>query len=187
MIQKRKERKNGRKWVSRVLFFMLFVVAVVICYFVYEVYFKEKDSGITDDSGVIQTTEEFNDSGDSVGSEDDNVEVPEKDKVIQYEGEDPNLSEELSGSVTYAGVLNNRITIRVNIDQYLSEGSCALSLLSNDTVIYSESANIINSASTATCEGFDIPVSNVRAGDYEIIIIISSYGKSGVIKGRVEV
>ena len=83
--------------------------------------------------------------------------------------------------------MNDKITIRVNIDQYLSEGNCTLSLISDETVVYNENVKIINSASTATCEGFDIPVSNMDEGNYNIVIKLSSGDKIGSIKGEIRI
>ena len=106
-------------------------------------------------------------------------------KVEQYEGEDPNTQNDLSGVVTYAAVSNGILAIRANIDQYLEEGKCELILKRNDATIYSSIANIINSASTATCEGFDVPVEGLGGGKVDIIINLSAGERSGSIRGEV--
>lgn len=180
-------RRNRRgKWISWVLLIFL-IVASVICYFVWDSYLNNKAK---DDTRVEQKFVEIkNDSEEkSNTAEEVSVNNEERDdkKVIQYEGLDPNTSDYLSGSVTYAGVLNDKIVIRVNIDQYLSNGDCVLKILSNGNEIYSEKTNIINSASTATCEGFDIPFSNIGTGNYEIEIKMFSDDKSGIIRSRID-
>ena len=182
-----KRHRRSRKWTSWLILPVFLIAAGVVCYLVWDNYFNNKPNEQEEQEQVI--AEEKKEKDERLSNnvvEENNSEVDNK-KVIQYEGEDPNLSEELSGSVTYAGVLNNRITIRVNIDQYLSDGSCALNLISNGNTVYSESAKVVNSASTATCEGFDVPVSNVGTGAYGIEIEISSGEKSGIIKGEVEI
>ena len=110
----------------------------------------------------------------------------EKEEVVQYEGENPNSATDLTGVVTYAGLVGDKLTIRVNINQYLSGGSCALRLLYEDDInVYSETVNIVNSASTSTCEGFDVPRTGLAGGKYSIIINLASDGKTGVINGEV--
>lgn len=183
-----RRRRRSRKWISWLVFLVLLISAGVVCYLVWDNYFNDgKTEGQENQEQVDdeQSKEDDNKRIDNNTAEGDDK-VDDK-KVIQYEGDDPNLSEELSGSVTYAGVLDDRIIVRVNIDQYLSEGDCELSLLSDGDVVYNESVNITNSASTATCEGFDVPVSSVGTGNYEIVIKMSSGEKSGVIKGEVGV
>jgi len=109
----------------------------------------------------------------------------EKKKVVQYEGDDPNKSDELAGVITYAGVNNGVLMIRVSIDQYLTSGTCNLTLNRNGTTIYNSDANILGDVSTATCEGFDIPVAELGSGDVDININLSADGKSGAIRGEV--
>lgn len=113
--------------------------------------------------------------------------MAEQKKVKQYEGEDPNKAEELSGAVTYAGVNNGVLMIGMNIDQYLSEGNCALSLVRNNSVIYSAEAKIMAEVSTSTCDGFNVPVDNLGNGFTEIIIKLNSGGKTGTIHGEVNI
>ncbi len=182
-----KKRRRSKKWISWLIILILLIAASIVCYLVWDNYFNNKPNEQEEQEQTIseEKKKEKEEVIDNI-TEENNDEVDDK-KVIQYEGDDPNLSEELSGSVTYAGVLNDKIAIRVNIDQYLSDGICVLNLMSNGDTVYDESANIVNSASTATCEGFDVPVSNVGTGAYGIEIRITSGEKSGIIKGEVEI
>ena len=173
------KRKNSKKWIFWVLMLVLFVAAAVVCYLVWNNYFRDKkEDKPTEEQSLVEEHEEKK-------AEEKEEETIEKKKVVQYEGEDPNTQEELTGVVTYAGVNGDNLMIRVNIDQYLESGSCELSLMQNG-VAYSDVANIVGSAATATCEGFNVPVSGL-GGDYEIVIKISSGDKTGTINGKVEV
>jgi len=135
------------------------------------------ESGQTDIDKVVseKNTEEVKLSSDGT----------EKKKVEQYEGENPNTQNDLSGVVTHAEVSNSNLVIRANIDQYLEEGKCELILKRNDVTIYSSIADIINSASTATCEGFDVPAEGLGGGKVDIIINLSAGERSGSIRGEV--
>lgn len=173
------KRKNSKKWIFWVLMVVLFVAAAVVCYLVWNNYFRDKEEDKpNEEQSLVEKYEEEK-------VEEKEEETVEKKKVVQYEGEDPNIQEELTGVVTYAGVNGDNLMIRVNIDQYLESGSCELSLMQNG-VAYSDVANIVGSAATATCEGFNVSVSGL-GGDYEIVIKISSGDKTGTINGKVEI
>ena len=182
MAQKQKQKKN-KKWALRFLMILLFVAAAV-CYLVWDAYFKTEKST---DEGVleeVEVVEKLVENSDVTGVD---SEVMEKEKVVQYEGEDPNVSEELTGVVTYAGVSGDNLMIRVNIDQYLESGKCVLSLVRDGSEVYTDEAGIATAASTATCEGFNVPVSVLGAGDYYIVIRLSAGDKVGTIRGEVSV
>ena len=176
MAQKRKKQK---KWISWVVLLVLFLVAGAIVYLVWDSYFKDKDDGV--DEPKTEQVEKF-DKNDDVKEEE--VEVVEKQKIEQYEGNDPNNAETISGVMTYVGVSGDKLMIRVNIDQYLNGGNCELSIERNGVVLYSEVASVMGSASTATCEGFDVPISELGNGDVDIVINVQSGDKNGTISGE---
>lgn len=177
-----RRRKRSKKWISWLIILILVIAAGVVVYLVWDNYFND-DKGRSEE----QQTEivDKNADNESEQKETEQVEV-KKEEVVQYEGENPNTAAELTGVVTYAGLVGDKLTIRVNINQYLSGGSCALRLVFEDDVnVYSETVNIVNSASTSTCEGFDVPRTGLAGGKYSIIINLDSDGKTGVINGEV--
>lgn len=180
------KRKRNRSWISWVFIFALLVAACVVCYLVWDNYFNEKQP---DNEGTQEQVIEEEKKTEETETEEKTESVSEEDekKTIQYEGDDPNLKEELSGSVTYAGKIDNKITIRLNIDQYLNNGNCELHLMNNGAEVYGDTTRIIGSASTATCEGFDIPATNIGNGKYDIVINIFSGEKKGTIKGEINI
>ena len=110
-----------------------------------------------------------------------------KEEVVQYDGNNPNEGGQLTGVVTYAGVSGDYLMIRVNIDQYLTSGRCALTLQQTGTEVYNEEVNLVDSASTSTCEGFNVPMSKLGAGKVTILINLYSGNKTGVINGETEI
>ena len=148
-------------------------------YLVWDSYFKDKDDEASEpESEQVEGLDE----GDDV--EEGEVELVEKQKVEQYEGDDPNEAEVLSGVVTYAGVNGSNLMVRVNIDQYLDSGECELSIMRNGAALYSDVASVVGNVSTATCEGFDVPVSELGNGTIDIIINVQSGDKVGTISGE---
>lgn len=178
-----RRRKRSKKWISTVFILILLVAAGVVIYLVWDNYFNDKkeepktDETVVVDDGLKPTESE---------SKPEVQEVEQKEEVVQYDGENPNNGGELTGVVTYAGVSGGKLMIRVNINQYLSGGSCNLRLLSSDgSVAYDDVAGITDSASTSTCEGFDVSTAGLAGGSYEIVIDLISGGKTGTINGEV--
>lgn len=180
-----RRRRRSKKWISWLIILILLFAAVVVVYLVWENYFKDEGNSPSKEPEVIQVEK---DEDEQNSDEAEEVKTEEKEIVKQYEGEDPNSNTELTGVVTYAGVVGNRLSIRVNINQYLSGGICKLRLVfEGDIAAYSDEASIVSSASTSTCEGFDIPLSKLSSGEYDIYIDLDANGKKGVITGEVNI
>lgn len=178
MAQKRKKQK---KWISWLVLTVLFLVASVVVYFVWDGYFRYKN----DEDGKIRTEQiEKVNEGEDGNVQEGIIEIIEKPKVEQYEGDDPNGAEVLSGAVTYARVNGDRLIIRINIDQYLDGGRCDLSVRKDGVVLYSEVANVVGGVSTATCEGFDVPVGSLENGTVSIVVDVQSGDRVGTINGE---
>lgn len=178
-----KRRKRNKKWISWLIILVLLIGAGVVCYMVWDSYFRDKSEPETSEtSDDIEGEEQENNTEIELTSEE-----PEKKKVEQYDGEDPNLADDLSGVVTYAGVNNGVLMIRVNIDQYLDSGKCELTLNRGGATIHSSIASIIGSASTSTCEGFDVAVGELGGGNVEINIKLESNGRVGSIHGEANI
>ena len=105
----------------------------------------------------------------------------------QYDGEDPNTSASLTGSLTTARFSGDKLIVRVNIDQYLSSGTCTLTISSGSNQLV-KTANLIPSAATSTCEGFDVPSSELAnfSRPLSISLSLTSGDKPGILEGQVE-
>ena len=183
-----KNKKKSKKWIFWALLVVLFVLAGVIAYLTGRIFFK-------DQGGILEQPQETPEETEVIKvSEGDEVEIVEEaepavpeDKVKQYEGEDPNNLAELTGVITFAEKNGETLIIRTNIDQYLSGGACELILMRGEEIIDKYSGRIVPNAANATCEGFDVPVSGLGSGNINIIINLSSGGKTGTIKGETKI
>ena len=179
MVQR---RKRNNKWLWGIVFLVLLIVCIIGLVIWNNDSNKDNDKE-KEEVDVVKTEEEKNTEDDFKQADED---IDEK-KVTQYEGDNPNTANELSGAITYAGVQNGTLMIRVNIDQYLDSGSCELNLKNNNVDVYSSTARIVGGASTATCEGFDVPTNVLTGGLFEIVITLNADNKTGLIKGEVNI
>ncbi len=178
-----KRRRRNRKWLKRGLIFALVIAAGVISYLVYDAYFKEPAPAPipeAPETPVVEDAEVDEGYGEVVEEE---AVVEEKEEVVQYEGENPNDNAGLTGVMTFTSVTNGVLRVRVNIDQYATGGTCTLNLIQNGKSIYNMVVPTIDSAATATCEGFDVATEGLPKGATKIVIKITAGGKSGEISG----
>ena len=180
------KRTRNKKWLWWGIGVVLVVAAVVIGVVIWQNNngsSEKKDEVQGDNSSAVEKQETT--EGKQVTEHSSDEEQAEKQKVKQYEGGDPNQAEELSGVVTYAGVNGGNLTIRVSIDQYLTEGTCELTLTRGGATIYNSIASIIGDVSAATCEGFDVPVAELGGGEIGININLKAGERRGTIRGEV--
>lgn len=178
-------RKRSFGWLYWLLVLILLVGAVVIAYLVWDNYFNDNKSN-GDDITIQIDDEDNNKINDEKEENKQKNESVEKKRVEQYDGDDPNKSMELSGVITYAQVVDNKLMIRVNIDQYLDDGDCELIINRDGNTIYTNATKIFSSASTSTCEGFDIATNELGKGKVELEVMLKSGGRNGVINGSVD-
>ncbi len=193
-----KRRRKASKLRKSIIVVVILIVAILVDVLIYVANTKNSNDetmtkvNTTTTTRTTNTTEEQNvneviteeDIGDVEEVVDDDDEY--ESKVKQYEGEDPNREEELSGWITSSVVSNGMLRIRVNIDQYLASGTCTLNLINGGTTVYTGQVAISPSPSTSTCEGFDVSTENLGSGTVDIYITLSSGDKTGTITGEVK-
>lgn len=174
-IKKKKMTKKQRIVVLILMGAILILAASTAAY-----YISTKNNGAPkEDSGAI--SQEKNNGNNEVISSDNSPDnttssssqtssTPEEEKANspQYEGEDPNESASLSGAITYSAVSGDILTIRTNIDQVVS-GTCTATLSSGGRVV-TKASSIMQDPSSSSCEGFDIPVSELGSGTWKVEI-----------------
>ena len=180
-MARRRKKSNIIKNCILILIFLGLIGALL--YPVWKNYMNKKSQ----DSDTTKVETEIPEQQDNnvINTESDvKPEETEKQKIPQYDGEDPNLAAELSGAITFAEVVDGKLMIRMNIDQYLSDGECELTLKRDSSIIYTNTVNIVSNASTSSCEGFDVPTNILGTGKIEIVINLDANNKKGVINGE---
>lgn len=111
------------------------------------------------------------------------------DKPPQYEGEDPNLSNDLSGVITYHDIdpENQVLHSAVTINQYLNEdGQCVFNLKLDGNIVRTASAPATPDITTSVCGPFALPVDGLSAGTYQMEVVITGDGKQGTITEEIQ-
>ena len=181
-----RKRKNWLKYIATAI---LVVVLAIGGFMVWKSFQEDEEEPVENVSTtpVEQTPAKESESEPETKQEDskDKTETEAKKKVEQFDGEDPNENTGLTGVITYAGVSGGNLMVRVNIDQYLANGTCKLKLSATSGVVYEETVDVTDSASTATCKGFNIATTKLPSGKININILVTSGEKTGTIEGEV--
>lgn len=162
---------------------------------------EPKDNSSNTDNTAV-TTKKTEEKEPEKKTEEKSEEKTEKKEEKESEPEDENINGKtpqnldegakdsqggLTGVINYADVVDDTLTIRVSIDQYLETGTCSLELTApavNDT--FGLTDEIAPSAATSSCS-FDIATSLLTGGHYNIKVSVESDGKTGVIEDEVDV
>ena len=174
----------------KLLFWLILICLAGFVFFMMYRFFFDKNFDLPSTASEIAETKESKTQEvstelkekEETHKETESSEPSDNKTPIQNEGTDPNTLEELTGYITSANKVGNALVIRVNINQYLSSGTCTLNLEKNGTVV-EKTAAIFPTASTSSCEGFDVPTSELSEGNWKVTISLSSNGKTGTITG----
>ncbi|MBQ3309118.1 hypothetical protein IJG78_00385 [Candidatus Saccharibacteria bacterium] len=111
----------------------------------------------------------------------------EKGSVNQYEGENPNSLETITGVVSFAGSEGASVSVRIMLDQMLgSSGSCNFTLTHTSGAKLSQTVTTEAGPSATFCI-YSVPSSNVAAGHWQITTKVTASGKEGTINGEMDI
>lgn len=193
----RKQKTKKPLIISFIIILMIITVAASYIYFK-----QQNDSETTHDNSNPAIKKEVlkkdkNDSSNSQAARESNntesnvdTSAPaiekEKDLTPEYEGTSTNNAPTLTGAITHTSVVNSTLIIRTTINQSGITGSCDLTL-KNGSKVVSRTVSIAQNPSSSTCEGFDIPVSELSKGNWNITIDITALNRATTLTGAVTV
>lgn len=166
-----------RRPIAIIIFILLIVIAIALFFFL-----KTTQSDHPAES-TVPVNAPSDDQIDSPA-----VENP-PDKAVQFEGDDPNKLEELTGSITRRSISGGELTVVASIDQYLSSDStCHLVLKdANGAEIRStDSLSVEAEATSSACGPLTVSVAQL-SGAYTIEVVIISPDKSGRITTEINI
>lgn len=127
--------------------------------------------------------DEASDSSDQTVDTDNTSDTEETPADNPSKGLDP--SNEVPENITVIFSATNQtdttLQIRALIEAVLGSGQCVLTLTSGSTTL-TKTASVQALASSSTCTGFDIPLTELSAGEWQLNLVVTS----GSSKGSVE-
>lgn len=89
-------------------------------------------------------------------------------------------------SITASSQTDSIYQIRTMISALVTTGTCQLQMTKGNTTV-NKSAGVSAFAQTSTCQGFDIPLSELSAGTWNVKITFEGSGKTGSVSSDIEV
>lgn len=183
-----RNKKNNGILVGVIAFLFVLIVGVTIAVIAISTS-KSGDSGstTTDTNGTTDSNVKQNpDEGDS-----DDPDVSGDDPTNDDLNKRANV---LKIDINQASVSGDTMSIRTNINQYLTDGTCELNLTGPQNQKYQTATQIIaNSDASSTCNGFDIDLQQIekkrdnRYGKWTIELKVTSDKKSGTAKKEITI
>lgn len=189
-----KNNKRLQKSKNQIWLLLILIILVAFTGFLVWNYFIRPETRL-DESSKPNDTGSKKDVGDNSTEntnpteKDDNKTTAESDDKtpIQNEGDNPNTTTSLTGSVNNKSInsTTKQLVIRVTIDQFLQEaGACTLTLSNKTSAqVITKTAQTADNPSYSTCQGFDIPLSEINSGTWQLKLLVKTNSKSGEIDG----
>lgn len=104
----------------------------------------------------------------------------DKDQGKPSQNSDSPQVEEGTLNIAFTSVWQNEaaLQVRVQIDPLVSNGSCTLTLTKDGSTI-TKTAAVYAMASISTCQGFDVPISELSSGVWNLTVSVTSDSASG--------
>ena len=166
----------------------LLVVAGGVFAFLYFKPFENKNTNNDQKNEKTDNVGKSNDSTEPLGEKTkENEREKEKPSVAQYEGEDPNKKDTITGVVSHAGIADGSFMVQVMLDQALGNtGTCNFVLTHSSGATLTSTSATEAGPSSSFCI-YSVPASSVNSGYWSIKVTVSTSDKEGVITGEASI
>ena len=174
-------RKRDKKWLIIIILIAVLIVGIVSTIIILNA--TKPKSTENSDSNTSSTPVASENTSSDVSAPVTTNEGDNKTPA-QYEGENPNNYDILTGIITYTGITNDKLVISAALDQFVT-GDCKFEIYNQDQLIFTGHNKIMAGPSSSFCNySADIPAQ----GKYNLKVIpTSDNNKTGVITGEVEI
>ena len=173
-----KRKKNTKKLYIIIAIVSLLIICALAGYFVLSL--SNKDNSVVDNPE--NTSSETDSRSAQSNVDNDNQDVRESDKEPLQNDSASVDQNSLTGYITFKNITDGNLQIRVQIEQYLTSGTCTITI--GD---YVEQVNISANPSSSTCQGWDIPVAGIGSGYQSITIDITSDNNSLILSDGITI
>ena len=150
----------------------------------------------SDDSNDDADSDDSSDASDQTDEQSDN-QTADDDPTNggktppRYEGGSVQDSDTLTGNISGISVAGNNLSIRVTINQYITDpdGRCELTLTAPSGATYDYWSDLIQNPQTTSCYGWDIPVSELGgnvSGHWSAKVVVNGDGRTGTFTQEVD-
>lgn len=182
--------RTPRSWAIPLLVALLLIIVGIIIVLIIKPFSRSASKQTTNPA---QKSTTYVETPDSNGQQATNPNTPSdseaepEDKTKQFEGEDPNQLDQLTGSITYRNVEQGTLSVAVIINQSLRQpGTCTLILTGPNQERRTATSAAVVDVTASVCETLELPVGGLGHGEYTIEVQLSGDGKSGSVKDRIE-
>ncbi len=177
--------------------FLFIILALIICAAVIVALFFLKPLG----NKATEENQETNSSSSEKKSESSETKKEEKKEEsastepspeaeknnTQYEGGNPNNLEEITGTISFAGVSDGKFIVNASLDQTLgTSGACTFTLTHSSGTVLSGTVATEPGPSSSFCS-FSTSSDKALEGDWKIVVELSANGKQGSIAQEVKI
>ena len=150
----------------------------------------------SDDSNDDADSDDSSDASDQTDEQSDN-QTADDDPTNggktppRYEGGSVQDSDTLTGNISGISVAGNNLSIRVTINQYITDpdGRCELTLTAPSGATYDYWSDLIQNPQSTSCYGWDIPVSELGgnvSGHWSAKVVVNGDGRTGTFTQEVD-
>lgn len=182
-------RAKNKKQIKNHHVFLFIILALIVCAVVVFALFMLRPLGKkttdNDQKAGSSSTEQKTESPDAEKKEpkeENSTEpTPEAEKNnTQYEGENPNNSESLTGIINYIGISDGTLSVRVSIEQSVA-GTCVFTITTPSGKTINGSSAISVGPTSSFCS-FSTPAQ--ESGSWKVSVGATSSDKHGTIAGE---
>lgn len=176
-MQSLKKRPHKRRWPIVIISVAVLLAASAVAY----AFTQEPSTNKQQGGGTSHTTDTTQtnlspatDDEKQAGSDTKKDSIDNKTDSSSGDSNGQSFSVTLTASSQDSGVYHLRYLIQAT----LGSGTCTLTLTKGSTAV-ERSASVQASASTSTCQGFDIPTSQLSSGQWQASLNVTSGDQSG--------
>lgn len=175
-----KKQKN-KKYTILSLLILLIIVSGLICWFV--ITQSPSRPGVVNKRGSSRDNSRLNDISYDKPSYDEAS--PTLDNNTPLSQQEEKTSPQLPVTITAVNRNGDVVQVRSVIGEYIDEGICTLIMEGRSSSRIQKTAPVAPLAGTSTCQGFDIPFSELGSGEWNITLEVVSDQKSGKTERKV--
>ena len=166
------KRQHPKRKIHIIILSLLAAGALAAIYFIYSNQINNKETG--DEINYSSPVSDQVDAGAQA----------KKNTVEQDEND--STSVDFSTRIVSASVQSDTLKIRNIIDKVYQQGSCELTLTKGSQTV-KKTADIQALPQSSVCKGFDIPVSELSSGTWQVTLTVTIKGQTSEASTTVEV